>query len=287
VDLAAGGGPESDGRAGGYGGDPGQHHLHRPLDSTTHRRRALKADPAAQLALLDLQELDSRADQLRHQRETLPELAEIASLTTSRAELDGRRRDAQIGVDDLTAEQAKVDTDVEQVKARRVRDQERMDQGLISSPKDLERMQGELESLQRRITTLEDEELEVMARLEDAQRDLDSLTEQVAASDERLAALGAARDAKTQELDEALRTVAEDRGPAVAAIPADLLALYDRLRASKGGVAVGALRARQCGGCRLALDPSELAAIKAADPDEVIRHEECQRILVRTPESGL
>jgi uncharacterized protein len=180
-----------------------------------------------------------------------------------------------------------VDTDVEQVKARRVRDQERMDQGLISSPKDLERMQGELQSLQRRITTLEDEELEVMARLEDAQRDLDSLTEQVAASDERLAALGADRDAKTQELDEALRTVAEDRGPAVAAIPADLLALYDRLRASKSGVAVGALRARQCSGCRLSLDPAELAAIKAADPDEVIRHEECQRILVRTPESGL
>ena len=133
-----------------------------------HRRRALKADPAAQLALLDLQELDSRADLLRHQRETLPELAEIAALTAARAELDGKRRDAQISVDDLTAEQAKVDADVEQVKTRRTRDQDRMDQGLISNPKDLERMQGELESLQRRITSLEDDELEVMARLEDA-----------------------------------------------------------------------------------------------------------------------
>ena len=58
-----------------------------------HRRRSLKADPAAQLALLDLQELDSRADLLRHQRETLPELAEIAALTATRSELDGRRRD--------------------------------------------------------------------------------------------------------------------------------------------------------------------------------------------------
>ena len=141
-----------------------------------HRRRALKADPAAQLALLDLQELDSRADLLRHQRETLPELAEIAALTATRAELDGKRRDAQISVDDLTAEQTKVDADVEQVKTRRKRDQDRMDQGLISNPKDLERMQGELESLQRRITSLEDDELEVMARLEDAEKELDSLT---------------------------------------------------------------------------------------------------------------
>jgi predicted nucleic acid-binding Zn-ribbon protein len=257
------------------------------VDGPKNRRRALKADPAAQLALLDLQELDSRADQLRHQRSTLPELTEIASLTTSRQELDGRRRDAQIAVDDLTAEQAKVDADVEQVKARRLRDQQRMDQGLITSPKDLEHMQGELESLQRRITSLEDDELEVMARLEDAQRDLDALSAQVTAADERLAELSTTRDNRTKEIDESLQTVAADRGPAADAIPAELLALYDRLRSSKGGVAVGALRARECGGCRLSLDPAELASIRAAAPDEVIRHDECQRILVRTPESGL
>jgi uncharacterized protein len=162
-----------------------------------------------------------------------------------------------------------------------------MDQGLISSPKDLERMQGELESLQRRITTLEDDELEVMARLEDAQRDLDALTEQVSAADEKLAALAARRDGRTKEIEESLHTVAAQRGPAAEAIPADLLALYDRLRSSKGGVAVGALRARECGGCRLTLDSAELADIRSKPADEVIRHDECQRILVRTPESGL
>lgn len=190
-------------------------------------------------------------------------------------------------MDDLTAEQRKVDADVEQVKARRVRDQQRMDQGLISNPKDLERMQGELESLQRRITTLEDEELEVMARLEDAQRDLDELIARVAEADVTLAELAASRDAKLAQIEEELRGVVEQRGPAAAAIPEDLVALYDKLRGSKGGVAVGALRARECGGCRLALDSGELAAIRAAAADEVIRHEECQRILVRTPESGL
>lgn len=258
-----------------------------PSQRTRDTGAALKADPAAQLALLDLQELDSRADQLRHQRQSLPELKEIATLTAQRTELDNRRRDAQISVDDLTAEQAKVDADVEQVKARRKRDQDRMDQGLITNPKDLERMQGELESLQRRITSLEDDELEVMARLEDAQGDLDALTGQVGELDERLAALTATADERTAELGAELEATETQRAPAAAAIPDDLLALYERLRASKGGVGVGALRARQCGGCRLSLDPSELAAIRAAAPDEVIRHEECQRILVRTPESGL
>ncbi len=247
----------------------------------------LKADPVAQLKLLDVQALDARADQLRHQLASLPELAELSALETSRKELDDQARDARIVVDDLTAEQAKVDADVEQVKTRRTRDQDRMAQGLIANPKDLERMQGELESLQRRITSLEDDELEVMARLEDAEKDLDALTQGVADADQRLAELGSARDARFEQLDRDLQAVAADRGPTVALIPDDLLALYDRLRASKNGVAVGALRARECSGCRLSLDPSELAAIRSAPADEVIRHEECQRILVRTPESGL
>jgi uncharacterized protein len=180
-----------------------------------------------------------------------------------------------------------VDGDVELVKTRRTRDRDRMDQGLISNPKDLERMQGELESLQRRITSLEDDELEVMARLEDAQKELDSLTGQLASTDERLAELGGLRDTRTQELDRELEALAADRSQAASGIPEALLALYERLRADKFGVAVGELRARECGGCRLSLDPSELAAIRAAPADEVIRHEECQRILVRTPESGL
>lgn len=162
-----------------------------------------------------------------------------------------------------------------------------MDQGLITNPKDLERMQGELVSLQRRISSLEDDELEVMARLEDAQGDLDRFAAQVAEADERLAALSKSRDAKTVDVEEQLVQVGADRAPVAATIPEPLLALYEKLRVSKGGVAVGALRARECGGCQLTLDPSELAEIRAAAPDEVLRHEECQRILVRTPESGL
>lgn len=234
-----------------------------------------------------MQALDSRAAQLRHQRATLPELAEIAELQRTRAALTDQARDAQIEVDDLTNEQKKVDADVEQVKARRKRDRDRMDQGLISNPKDLERMQHELESLERRITTLEDDELEVMARLEDAQKTLDSVHEQVRVVEERLAALAAARDEKAAAIDADLAAVARDRSPAVEVLPEDLLKLYERLREQKAGVGAAPLRARECGGCRLTIDAAELAVIRKAPADEVIRCEECQRILVRTPESGL
>ena len=247
----------------------------------------MKADPFAQLKLLDVQELDARADLLRHQRGALPEIAEAAALEVTRGELADRLRDAQITVDDLTVEQKKADADVEQVKARRTRDRDRMDQGLITNPKDLSRMQHELESLDRRISNLEDAELEVMEQLEEAQRTLDELTGQIAEADARLAVLNAARDTRQAEIDADLAGVASERGPAVDGMPEDLLALYERLRTQKGGVGAALLRARQCGGCQLTIDPAEIAVIRATASDEVVRCEECQRILVRTSESGL
>ena len=234
-----------------------------------------------------MQELDSRAALLRHQRAHLPEHAEIAELEASRTDLDNRARDQRIAIDDLTAEQKKVDLDVEAVKTRRARDRDRMDQGLVTNPKDLERMQHELESLERRISTLEDDEIEVMERVEEAQAALDALSGRLAEADDRLAALVVARDERVAGIDAELTKIEADRGPALDGMPGDLLALYDRLREQKGGVGAAELRARQCGGCRLTLDNAELSVIRSAPSDEVIRCEECQRILVRTSESGL
>ncbi len=205
----------------------------------------------------------------------------------TRQDLGNQARDARIVVDDLTAEQTKVDADVEQVRTRRDRDRSRMDQGLVSNPKDLERMQHEMASLERRIVTLEDEELEVMARLEDAQRTLEELTAQLADAEQRNRRLEEARDAKYAEIDAELATLTGQRVPVAAEVPDDLMALYDRLRAAKNGVGAAALRARQCSGCMLTLDNAEVGKIPAAAEDEVLRCEECQRILVRTEESGL
>lgn len=247
----------------------------------------MNADPSAQRRLLDVQALDSRADQLRHQREHLAETAVIAELTRSRADLEGRVRDQQMVVDDLAVAQRKADADVEQVRARRARDQDRIDQGLISNPRDLERMQQELVSLERRINDLEDAELEVMEQLENAERDLAELRNRLGDTEEQLERLTADRDRRTAEIDAQLAEVAADRGPAVEDLPEELLALYDRLRGTKGGVGAAELRARECGGCRLTLDHAELAEIRSAPADQVVRCEQCQRILVRTPESGL
>ena len=126
-----------------------------------------------------------------------------------------------------------------------------------------------------------------MGRLEDAQRTLDSLTAQLTDTDAQLAELTAKRDARLAEIDQRWVSSTASVARSWPDLPADLLALYDRLRATKGGVAAALLRARRCTGCQLDLDHAEVATIRAAADDEVIRCEECSRILVRTSESGL
>jgi uncharacterized protein len=162
-----------------------------------------------------------------------------------------------------------------------------MDQGLVTNPKDLERMQHELVSLERRISELEDVELEIMEQLEEAQADLDRLTGRLAEIDERAAELAKARDEKAGGLQAEAETVTRDRKVAAEGMPEDLMALYDKLRAQKGGVGAAALRARRCSGCSLELTAADLGVIAKAPSDEVLRCEECNRILVRTSESGI
>ena len=234
-----------------------------------------------------MQELDSRLDILKHQLATLPEHVELASLAKQRAELDQAANERLVEVDDLTREQRKADADVEQVKARHKRDQDRLEQGLVTNPKDLEHLSSELVSLARRISALEDIELEVMERLETAQGEVASLRDRLAAIREQGAGLTKARDAKVATISDERTRVESERTTTVSGVPADLLALYGRLRESKGGVGAAALRQRRCSGCGLELSPADLAAIKSKPSDEVVRCEECSRILVRTSESGL
>ena len=211
----------------------------------------------------------------------------MRDLASRRTAVANAVRDLRIEVDDLTVEQKRADADVEQVKARKVRDQAMIDAGQVKDPKAVERMLGELESLNRRINSLEDTELEVMERLETAQTSLDERSTELDAMEGEEAELQAALHKKAGELQSDLAAAEAERVTTASGVSADLMALYEKLRIQKNGVGAAALRRRECGGCRLTLNASDLAVIGKAPSDEVIRCEDCSRILVRTGESGL
>jgi predicted nucleic acid-binding Zn-ribbon protein len=247
----------------------------------------VKAAPEAQLRLIDLQELDATLDRLAHRRRTLPELAEIARLEGRRTEL----RDAIVGAEtelgDLDREQKKAEQDVDQVRTRADRDQKRLDSGQVTSAKDLGSLQAEIASLQRRQSDLEEVVLEIMERREEAEGKVNGLrTEQSGAGGEYGAA-ETRRDEAQQQIDEESGMTSTARTAVAKDVPDDLLALYEKLRGQFGGVGAAKLYRGACQGCHLALNTVDLNRIRAAADDEVIRCEECRRILIRTPESGL
>ncbi|MEV0620717.1 C4-type zinc ribbon domain-containing protein [Nonomuraea sp. NPDC050404] len=246
----------------------------------------MKAAPEAQKRLLDLAELDSVIDRLAHRRRTLPELAEIDERSKSYAKLATQAIEAETDAGDLAREQAKAESDVDAVRTRADRDQKRLDSGAVTSPRDLASLQSEIASLHRRQGDLEEVVLEIMERREAADT---KVTDLVAQRDEVRAALSTAedrRDAALGEIDKEAGEVQGRRAGVAEEIPADLMTLYAKLR-DQYGVGAAMLHGGRCQGCKVALSIAEMNRLKAAPHDEVLRCEECRRILVRTPESGL
>ncbi|RFU86137.1 nucleic acid-binding protein [Streptomyces triticagri] len=173
------------------------------------------------------------------------------------------------------------------MRRRAARDQQRLDSGAITSPKDLENLQREIASLAKRQGDLEDVVLEVMERRESAQERVGELTERVSSVEAKIADATARRDAAFGEIDEEAGSVTKERSVVAGSVPADLLKLYDKLREQQGGIGAARLFQRRCEGCRLELNITELNEVRAAAADTVLRCENCRRILVRTSESGL
>ena len=246
----------------------------------------MKAAPEDQRRLLDLQAIDTALQQLAHRRSTLPQNSALNSVAREIAGLDDERVRAQVAVDDIDRDIARLERDTEQVRARASKDQARLTGG--SGPaRELEALQHEIASLARRQSELEDSELEFMEQREEAQAAVDATLAKLDDARQRRSTLEAERDDALAEITKDEEWKTSSRRPLAGDLPADLIALYDKIRASSGGLGAALLRSGRCGGCRIELSGGERARVKAAAPDEVVRCDECRRIMVRTEESGL
>ncbi|HEV2885392.1 MAG TPA: C4-type zinc ribbon domain-containing protein [Jatrophihabitans sp.] len=244
------------------------------------------ADPFVQLRLLDLQAVDTALAQLAHRRRNLPELATIADCDQRAAGIRSRLVDAETSLADLAGEQRRLEADVDTVRQRAEKDQRRM-AGSGVPAKEIAGLQHEVTSLARRQGVLEDELLEVMETRETAEAQVEQLRTELQAVLAERSAAEAARDQAFGEIDDTLATRRAERDRLAGSLPADLLALYDKVREASGGIGAAMLRQRRCEGCRLELSGSELGELRAAKPEDVVRCDNCRRILVRTHESGL
>lgn len=243
----------------------------------------MKAAQTAQVRLLDLQATDTAMAQLTHRKQALPEHAAIADGKAERVRLVSDLVAARTRVSDLQQDADKAEADLVPVRERRARDQQRLDDGVVNDAKGIGVLTDEIAHLDRRISDLEDAELQAMEDLDGATAHEQDLAGRVAELEASVRALIASRDEQLTQLDAQIAAQQAARDGIVAELPADLVALYDRLRSRNGGLAAVELKGRRCAGCQIEATPSALADYHAAAADDVLRCEECERILVRLP----
>jgi predicted nucleic acid-binding Zn-ribbon protein len=240
----------------------------------------MKASQSAQDQLLALQQIDSDLIQIEHKIRNLPLAAQLDAASVS---LTGARNlliAAETEKSDIKHELSKSEVDVEQVVSRIEKDEKRLAAG-TGSPKELEQIQHELSSLFKRRSELEEVELEIMVRIEGLDERIKSLTSEVSNWESEVARLKKQLDSEIHELNTAKSRDSEARLELAKLIDADLLQLYEKIRSTSDGVGAARLVGDKCEGCHLTMNSAEVTRIKSLPDDELVRCEECRRILIR------
>jgi predicted nucleic acid-binding Zn-ribbon protein len=233
-----------------------------------------------QRTLLELQAHNAAIDRLHHRRGALPEDARLAELAGALAELDQLTAEREGLLATVKREQTRLEDEVEMVTGKAASEEQRAISGRVTSPKELTAIQEEVAALKRRQTTLEDELLERMERRETLEGELAEQAGRRRAVTAEQAEVTAARDAALAEIDRDLQVERAARERLAPRIGPELLKLYDQLRARQAGIGAAALVGNTCQGCRMALSPVELGAIRKLPAERVKRCDSCRRILV-------
>ena len=239
----------------------------------------MKAEVAQQLSLLELSKLDAELSRIAHRATHLPQQEACERIRTEYNAAGDRLGAVRIALEDLDAQVARFESEIEAVRQREERDRSMLKSGATDA-KQLSDLQHELETLVRRQTSLEDSLLEVMERREELQAQLDSEQKAVEALQTELTGAQQALDAAVDEIDQARQLHSSRRDTLTATLDPALSALYERQRAG-GGPGAGPLLGHRCGACRIEIGRGELSRISAAPEDELVRCPECGAILLR------
>jgi uncharacterized protein len=239
----------------------------------------MKAEVAQQRSLAELTELDAELTRISHRQAHLPEQQRYEQLQADHHAANDSLAALQLALDDLDAQVARFESEIEAVRQREDRDRSLLSSGSPDA-KQLVELQHELETLQRRQSSLEDSLLEVMERREELQAEQAAELSRIDGLQTEMATAQRARDDAVAQMEQTRQRRSQRRAELVAGLNPELVAIYERQRAS-GGVGAGLLQGRRCGACRIELDRGELARVSAAAEDDVLRCPECGAILLR------
>ena len=240
----------------------------------------MKASHLDQERLLALQQIDIDLLKIAHKIKNSPLNSNLESLNCNLIDSKNLLIAAETEKSDIQHELSRSEIDVEQVVSRIEKDEKRLASG-TGTPKELEQIQHELGTLAKRRSELEEVELEIMVRVDDVSKRITDLQKQLASFEAELARVQSELEIEVRSLDSAKQISLTAREALAPQIDKELLALYEKIRSSSDGLGAAQLVGDSCGGCHLKLNAAEMEKIKSLSDDEVVRCEECRRILIR------
>ena len=240
----------------------------------------MQASPEQQSLIFELQLLDNEIMQANTKLKSLPEIEQLLHIDKRIVTATDELATVKAEADQIALELRRGEVDVETVTDRIKKDEARLSSG-NATPKELEQLQHEVGTLKKRQETLEEIELEIMVRSEAITARTNTLTTDLASLETLKAEINQRLTAASNEINTVITNKKSDREKVVVKIEKPLIDLYEKIRTASGGVAAAALVGNKCNGCNLAINAVEMERIKSLAKDELLRCEECRRILVR------
>jgi predicted nucleic acid-binding Zn-ribbon protein len=232
-------------------------------------------------ALLSVQEHDTAADQLVHRLAHLESRGHLADVTGELGRLEVSVADVEARRHDLARSQQRLEDEITTLTEKAAHHDKTLYSGTIGNPRELQALQDEIAALKRRISQLEDQELELMEQIEPLDAELATSAERRRALDDRGEALRAQIAEEEVSIEAELARVRAERASISAGVEPELLAEYEELRPQSGGIAIARMVGGSCGGCHLSLSAVEVDRIKKLPPEAPAHCEECGRLLAR------
>jgi predicted nucleic acid-binding Zn-ribbon protein len=240
----------------------------------------VQASTDQQGLILELQLLDNEIMQANTKLKSLPEIEQLLHIekrvTAANDELSVVKSES----DQIALELRRGEVDVETVTDRIKKDEARLSSG-NATPKELEQLQHEVETLKKRQESLEEIELEIMIRNDAVAARSNTLSTDLASLQTLKDEISGRMQSATNEINKVISDKNTARTLVANKIEKALLDLYEKIRGNGGGVGAAALVGNKCNGCNLAINAVEMDRIKSLAKDELLRCEECRRILVR------
>ncbi len=232
-------------------------------------------------ALLSVQEHDTTADQLVHRRAHLESRGELDELMGELSQLEDTVTTVETRRQELARGQQRLEDEISTLTDKATQHDKTLYSGTIGNPRELQALQDEIVALKRRISQLEDQELELMEQIEPLDAELTTAAARRTDLDGRGTALRAQIAEEEVAIDRELERVGAERAAIAAEVAPELLAEYETLRPQSGGIAIARLVGGSCGGCHLSLSAVEIDRIKKLAPEAPAHCEECGRLLAR------